>query len=260
MTVIDQRLLRPVESTNIPGLGSDLLFWFNPSTAVKAGGGVPVQDSLIERVTAFRASGSYAVEQGTTAKQGLFEANLIDSRPAIHFDGVDDWMSTENIDPFDKQTIELWAVTKQDAGGTLSILSSNEDTADSFAVWRTASNVMEWSIRDGTGDTQDAIAGTTGLGTAVPHLLRTVIPGSETKHYVDGVLEVNNDRLGTDTGRCFGDLTAGRSYVVIGAYRNGGTPTSFFNGKIADLVVTNELSAGKATTLAAWFAARYPSI
>ncbi len=228
-------------------LGADLLgYWDADSRYWGANGNM----TIVTGASSWKdVVAGYDAVQATAGSQPLFSATSFNGAPSLTFDGTDDQLTLAS-QPFPTSAFEIWVLCQQDAAAadaTVRAAVAYGGNASTTAVLlgrtvTTGTNRGRATIGDG-GTGQPLPATTTDLSSR--HVERLVVGASSSSLIVDGGA-ANNLTVTPSIGAT--RLRHGASTL--------NTPSGFWQGKVAAVLITNALSAAKATSLQAWLLSR----
>lgn len=223
-------------------LGPKLIAWWDSSQGVSLSG---------NQVTAWvdRKSG-YSASQDVSAARPVYSATSFNGAPGLTFDGVDDNLSLASPPfPDAASPSEIWAVVQQDALAADTtfrcVFAYGNNAATSRRMARDVSggvNRLSVNVGDGSSNVQIARP---AVDFSSRHVARAQVGASAAQAFLDGA-------AGTSTAAI--PATGNTGLPRIGAHL-GGT-SSFWNGKIRDVIVTGPLSPDQATALLTFLLAR----
>jgi hypothetical protein len=163
--------------------------------------------------------------QATTAKKPVVKLGIVNGKPVVRFDGIDDKLiisSTLNISGAQDRT--FFAVCKTSSGTSEPVFSINADS--SVAGKR-------WTVRGASGKLRIEIAGSgynSALRTTAMSVLAVKLYGSTLGDHILYRNSVSESASGTSTVDTLDTNTQ------LGSYVSG---TAFLNGDIAEILVYN---------------------
>jgi len=229
-------------------LGADLLAWWDASHTSRIIGSPGVSTWL-------DAVAGYNLVQATPAAQPVYSATNFGGAPGLMFDGVDDFLNMESVPfPTGAAPSEVWGLVQNDmdAADTTTrnfVGYGGNGVSVSTGVRRIFRTVTTGINRAGAGTGLSPSGSVSVTNTSVDfsrrHVVRVIFGATETTTYVDGIPEGPTAAVpGTLALR----FRVGGSLITI--------PTLFWQGPIAAILVTNPLSAAKATGLHNYLMAR----
>ncbi len=233
----------------------ELLLWLNSDSLAYS------DNDNVEFWTDISGNG-HDLQQTLTVKQPEYFLNAINGRPAVAFDGTDDFLVDEDgdsyingLNAFTLFTVIESNVTNTDAGFfDTEDPDSNDDVLtvrydkDGFSGGGT--NVVKVGLRTTLGDIQ--IESSSGVQSITPQLLSlSWKSGSSMQLFVDG----KSDALSADGGVKNG-LLSGAQKVLLGKGPKDGS--SAWNGNIAEVILfASNLSAASRVIVENYINARY---
>lgn len=224
-------------------LGSSLLAWWDAEDAST----LELSGSTVTTWT--DKKNGYAAGQATTGSKPVYSATALYNRPALIFDGADDFLSME-LQPFPSASapVEIWALVDQQrlgsaATGGVMLAYGGIGSPNRRVLFRAqganASSVVYCFAEPGqTGTAGDLFNGI--------HIARLRFDGSVVQAQIDDVAPSSSPP---------GTATTGNSRTRIGS-NTADTPTSFFQGSMNSILVTSLLSSGEASSLRAFLKSR----
>lgn len=202
-----------------------------------------------------------AFAQATGSKQPLYysstSAHLINGRPCLHFDGVDDllvFVGTLTTSLLGHIFVVMQAHSFTSSPGIVS--SADEAGTQKFTMAQIL-NTAFMRVTQRNADSVDQVnATTTTLVADTDYLLEWASSGTVYDLRVNNTVQAKSVSLGADNGDWFGD-TADRDNFVIGALKRT-TEVNQFNGDIAEIIVLNAaIPAADRTSLNAYITENY---
>lgn len=192
---------------------------------------------------------------GTATKRPLYKTSIVGTKPAILFDGSNDYMASSSLAFMNGQTDYTWFCVWKPGTQTGTFPrpwgAPYESGGPSIEITNNASRTF-WSVYRDSGGTY---RGTTPLGSYVND---TVAFHHYTK--VGTALQVFKDGT-SQASATSGDASNINGSVAFQMGSNGVGTTSLFIGHIAEVLVYNRaLSAGEITTIKTYFATKYPAL
>ena len=228
-------------------LGDDLLAWWTADDANTV--------TLVgSAVSAWRdKKNGYELTQSLGAARPAYSATSFNGKPGLSFDGVDDRLSEESVFSFPIGSAggEIWGVIQQNAAaadaGTKVMLSYG---GSSSAVRRGAGRIAASGVNRGQVDV--------GNGSVVSGANNLLVDLSG-RHVLRGKIEPTVCSVDVDTTPAASSTSVipatGTVRTRIGAISNT-SASNFWNGLMRDVIVTQPLSAGKASDLLSYLLAR----
>lgn len=186
------------------------------------------------------------LSQATGGNQPLFKTNIVNGKPVVRFDGIDDWLEYSGAPGgFGAQT-----------GQTIFLVAQYAvDTANLTAV-TTNPGLNALHVFNGGGNPRfegimgAAVATVTGAIKVTSTWHYTVLRFDDTSNaiecYTNGVFQTNNNEAGAFATNT---ITVGR--------RSGGAGL-YFNGDIAEVgIYSRQITAGELTNLNSYLASKY---
>jgi hypothetical protein len=224
---------------------SGLLFHVDASDTNSFGGSLPAENTPV--ATWYDTSGNhYNATQPTAGLQPIFKTNQYNGRPALVFDGSNDYLSLgTQLGKPNTYTVFVLAMTPNTAR-TESIFSSSDSGGSTRYSWVEVANLgsLPGQIEYGFGN--DTLPGTAAYNyghTTVPVLSNNIFRDiAETymngdaavKIYADGVQQPTTNESGTGTS-----IGGTAAETAIGRY--GGFNGSYWLGDISEIVVYNRV-------------------
>ena len=228
-------------------LGASLIAWWDAEatgTVTESGGAVSDWATV---------KGGSTVSQATAGFKPVYSATSFNSRPGITFDGIDDYLTVENIDSLPSGALgcEMWAACDQTVLAAVA-------TQRGIAVYGGASTFLRRGIFRATdavtnhfrteGGDGAAATGASEEGTvdfSGRHVVRGTFTPTTVTAVIDGVSATPAALVpGTGTTR-----------TRIGS-NTGNTPGGFFGGVINTVLVTGPLSDAQAIQMRKYLNAR----
>lgn len=226
-------------------LGSKLRYWLD----AEATNTVTTSGSL---VTSWidRKGGVFAATQGTSGFRPTYSPTGLNGRPAIVFDGTDDYLQSSSIPsaiPSGTDTVEAWLLASDTglAVNTLKkafALSSATSSRRSIARRNTAPHYVGMQI--GTGASADLVYSTTAVSDGI-HLYRAVFENNNQRLYQDDMATPVVSRSVT--------MNVSSNRLVVGAEAS---TAGFWQGPINTLLFTTPLTNDEVTKMAEYLKAR----
>lgn len=225
-------------------LGGKLRYWLD----AEAGNTLTTSGGLVS-AWADRKGGTVAAVQGTSGFRPTYSATGLNGRPAVVFDGTDDYLQSAAIAaiPSGTDTVEAWLLASDTALAVNTLkkafaLSSATATRRSIARRNTAPHYVGMQI--GTGAGVDLTYSTTAVSDGV-HLYRAVFENNNQRLYQDNMVTPVVSRAIT--------MSVSSNRLVVGS--ESGT-TGFWQGPINTLLFTTPLTNDEVTEMANYLKAR----
>lgn len=223
-----------------PGdLGSKLIFWFDAERTES----LTLSGALVERWRD-RKQG-FVLEQVSTGFKPVFGLSSLNSRPAVVFDGTDDYMQAvpgttlSSSIPQGAAGSEIWSLAADTAVGVTGIrmlTSTGTSAAGRRATGRASAVPNVSNMRIPTGSTSTSVNGSTSLNGI--HATRAV--------FANGASQMFVDQLTTPDITSASALNSTDNSLIIGALT---VTTSFWQGPVNTVVVTQPLSLEEAAQM-----------
>lgn len=232
-----------------PVVSSVKALWWADDINVSDGAAV---SSWVDRIGSFNAS------QGTGGLQPLMRTTGIGSKPAVDFDGSDDYLRYAASNAVSTATSGFWlAVCLFDSVSTQGAICSTADEATTtrhLDLFNNSSGNIRQQQRN--NDTDDTMDGDDTLSTATAYVIESSSSGTAWTVRRNNDTQSLSANSGSNTGDWFGDTSARDNFVIGALVRtSAGNP---LNGKVALVLVADAaLSAGDRTTLYDWISSYY---
>jgi len=184
-----------------------------------------------------------------------YNASAFGGKPCMSYDGsANCWVLTLTGQfPAGAAASELWCLLGRDA--------SQPDSANRSIVSYGASTVTMRELQK-RGDAPDRAGGSVGTGAAATSLTGTNVSFEGGNHWMRGEFSPTTHTLTVD-GVAEGNVGAvpntTATRIRIGA-NSASSAATFFQGRIAAVLVTGPLAAGKAANVASWLTGRLTGI
>jgi hypothetical protein len=219
-------------------LGSKLLYWLD----AEAAGTLTLSGSLVNEWRD-RKGANVPLTQGTSGFKPSYSATALQGRPAVIFDGADDYLQSGSVASFipsGTSPIEMWSLA-EDTGlavnttKCIAALSSASATRRAIIRRNTAPHTAGLIVGNGTGAAQAYSASAVSDGIKA---YRAIFANNDQKLFV-------ND-LTTPALTLTGVMQASSNRLVVGAQSSA---ASFWQGPINTILFTAPLSNEEAAHL-----------
>lgn len=241
----NKRQRRRAEYDPVAQLGTDLLGYWDAKRqdlmTIGAGNAVSSNRDIKAAID---------LVQGTGSAQPVYSATGLHSSQAVVYDGSDDFLAIASVAfPQGATGCEIWTLASQDALPANTTVRSAFSYGGNAGLARTVSRAVVTGVNRARLTTGDGTTGQTLTGTNVNLsgvcVIRAVFSPTTTSLFVNGIAE----------GTLSVIPNTSNSRTRMGANSNT-TAAGFWLGPIGAVLVTNLLSAGKASPLQAWLMSR----
>lgn len=187
--------------------------------------------------------------QPTSTKRPLYKTNIINGKPALLFDNVDDCLQTAAIDLTAINGVTLFAVVSGITAGALAMIAETSPTAatnsGAFNLFRQADNTVAASARGGSSSNFITTATVTTGATVISAVYDLSLATNEVTVWLNGT------SAGTRPSNNNQAVNFGNYALNMGSRNNGASLP--LNGYIAELLIYNSaLSAANRQLIEAY--------
>lgn len=236
---LSQQQAAPANPWTPAKLGADLLgFWdaenFN-FLAIVAGAVSAWADST---------ANAYTVTQATAGLRPLYAAAGFNGRPAVVFDGIDDFLRLAST-PFPIGAVgsEIWGLASQNLPdvtvGTTALMSYGANSG--IAGVRRIGRAMASGVSKANGNAGTPVVDAGNIDYVGNHLVRFAVTPTQSILSVDGIANAPTANVPATTAA---NVTFGASGIAA--------PTQFWNGAVNAIIITNPLTDANAALLTAY--------
>lgn len=234
--------------------GERLLQVFPPALWLRADHGITLVGSKVSAWASKEGAG-LAVTQSTDDNRPLFVESAINGKPALDFDGSNDYLLDADGTPLQGTDGDVFAVVKTGA-------PSGSDAF--FSIGNTGSNVeylwagilsSKFRLLQDSNDTDDSLAGTAATSSN-PTIYRFGSNGESYFAEVNGAADALTAMSGTDSGDWEADISGVNSFAV--GCRDNGSLGFHWHGYIAEIIgFKRRLPDNMAAAIHAYLGQRY---
>lgn len=252
------RLLRPIAGRPAappafsPSSIANLSLWLDANDTATLfdateGGSHVIADGAVARWDD-KAADNYQVTQATANNRPLLRTSGINGKPAIEFDGVDDWLQIEQnlIGNGGDMTVLVAMQIDTLHGGTRLILNKGDAATFENTVWELEAGTPWYGYANGAWY---ASSGTSPLPTSTP-----MVVGGRTEGFVSTLL-MNNSPAGPDSNSADAANDISQHIGICGSGMSGADPLAATIGEI--LIYERALTSSEMGELHAYLAGKW---